>query len=152
MRFPHSHLFSRLNAPSFFSLSSQARRSCPSWPSSGASPKAPYFSFVGGPRPEHNTLDGASQGQSRGQTQSSPHPCCPFLFWYSPGYCSPSGLQTNSADSCYVFHLPGPLKSFSAGLLSRSSSPSLTHICLVFFYLYETAVQSGTACSFSNTT
>jgi len=44
----------------------------------------------------HSTADGASQGQSRGG-QSPPSPCCPTLFWCSPGYCWLSGLQEHTA-------------------------------------------------------
>ena len=74
-----SLLFPKLNEPISLNLSLH-RRGAPafwssSWSSSGPTQIALHPSCAGGSGPGHSTLDGASQGQSRGG-QSSPSPCC----------------------------------------------------------------------------
>lgn len=55
-------------------------------------PTALHLSCTGGPRHGPSAADGALQKQSR-VGQSPPLPCWPPLFWCSPRYSWPSGLQ-----------------------------------------------------------
>ena len=73
-----------------------------------------------GPRLEWNTPDGVLRGQSR-EEQSPPWSCWPPFFWCCSGYCWPSRLQVHSG----LCSPTGNHKLFSAGVLSRNSSPSL---------------------------
>jgi len=91
--------------------------------SSGPTPTAPHPSCVGGHRPGHNTSDGTSQGWSRKVNPLSLSAAIPLLmqprillaFWSEVTHCW-------FMSSLSLTRTP---KSFSTGLLSRNSSPSL---------------------------
>jgi len=93
------------------------------WPTSGPFPKAPHLSCAEGPRPGGSTPDGTSQGQNKGGQSllspcffpSSDEPRIPLAFWAASAHCW----------LVFSFSSTRTPMSFSAGLLSRSSSPGL---------------------------